>query len=320
MSINRLKDFVLWVTAFGFAAILPERAWANSFPVPWGLNLQTPGSPVQGYINMFHNALLVIITVICVFVLLLLLYVMARFNRAANPTPSRTAHNMKLEVLWTVIPCFIVAAIACVSFPLLYYTDRMPTPDLTLKVTGHQWYWSYEYPEQADISFDSHAIWDSSQVTDDQAQKLLADAMPNWLVKNQPMRLLEVDNRIVLPVGKNVRVQITGSDVEHSWFLPSLGVNRMAVPGRLGELWLKITEPGVYYGQCSMICGNGHGYMPIVIEGVTPEQFAAWVQSKKSTVGQQENGEGIYIDAPPRYVTTQDTGRFIPVSDESHSE
>jgi cytochrome c oxidase subunit 2 len=263
-------------------------AWANGIPEPWGLGMQTPGSPVQACINSYHNLLLIIISVICVFVLALLLYVIVRYNRAMNASPSRTAHNIKLEIIWTLVPCLIIAGISCISFPLLYYTDRMPPPDLTLKVTGHQWYWSYEYPDNNDINFDSHAIWDSSTVTNAQAQKLIADASAGWLIKNQPMRLLEVDNRVVLPVGKNVRVEITGGDVEHSWFLPALGVNRMAVPGRLSELWLKLKEPGIYYGQCSMICGQGHGYMPIVIEGVTPDQFTAWVQTKKTA--REENG------------------------------
>ncbi len=203
-----------------------------------------------------------------------------------NPVPSKRAHNVPLEIIWTLLPCLILAGVAYVSFPLLYYTDRQPPPDLTLKVTGHQWYWSYEYPDNNDVTFDSHAIWDSSDVTDAQAQKLISDSQSGWLIKNQPMRLLEVDNRVVLPVGKTVRVTIAGSDVEHSWFLPALGVNRMVVPGRLSELWLKLDAPGIYYGQCSMICGNGHGYMPIVIEGVTPDQFTAWVQSKAPKTSQ----------------------------------
>lgn len=278
--------------AFFFAAV--PMALADGFPQPWGLGMQMPGSPIQGFIDEFHNALLVIISVICVFVLALLLWVIARYNRAANPKASKTAHNTKLEIIWTLVPCLVLIGVACVSFPLLYYTDRIPTPDLTLKITGHQWYWSYEYPDNNDISFDSHAIWDSSNVTQDQAQKLIDDASKGWLIQDKPMRLLEVDNRVVLPVGKVVRVQITGGDVEHSWFIPSLGVNRMAVPGKLSELWLKVNSPGIYYGQCSMICGNGHGYMPIVVEGVSPDQFAAWVQSKKQAVGQQ----GIFINAP----------------------
>jgi len=278
-----------------------SQAWANGIPHLWGLGLQTPGSPVETHINHFHNVLLWLISAISLFVLVLLLYVIARYNRVANPKPSRTAHNVKLEIIWTLIPCLILIAVAFYSFPLLYYTDRMPAPDLTLKVTGHQWYWSYEYPDNGDVSFDSHAIWDSSAVTNDQAAKLVADASPGWLIKGKPLRLLEVDNRVVIPVGKNVRVQITGGDVEHSWFVPSLGVNRMAVPGRLNELWLKTDKEGIYYGQCSMICGNGHGYMPIVVEAVTPDAFAAWVKEKKTA-----SNEGIFIDAP-QYAALRDS-------------
>jgi cytochrome c oxidase subunit 2 len=226
--------------------------------------------------------------VISCFVLCLLVWVILRYNAWANPKPSRTAHNIKLEIIWTLVPTLILIGVGCVSFPLLYYTDRMPAPDLTLKVTGHQWYWSYEYPDNNDVNFDSHAIWDSSNVTEDQAQKLIADARKGWLIQDKPMRLLEVDNRVVLPVGKNIRVDITGGDVEHSWFIPSLAVNRMAVPGRLSELWLRVDKPGIYYGQCSMICGQGHGYMPIVIEGVTEDQFAEWVDSKKQAMMKDE--------------------------------
>jgi len=256
-------------------------ALANGIPEAWGLGMQDPASPVQAHINDYHNLLLVVITIISLFVLGLLIWVVVRYNRWVNPHASRTAHNTKLEVVWTLVPCFILIALGCISFPLLYYTDRIPPPDLTLKVTGHQWYWSYEYPDQGGISFDSHAIWDSSDVTWDQANKLVDEASQNWIIKNRPMRLLEVDNRLVLPVGEVVRVDVTGGDVEHSWFMPSLGVNRMAVPGRNSELWFKITKEGIYYGQCSMICGQGHGYMPIVIEGVSKEQFAEWVQSKQ---------------------------------------
>jgi cytochrome c oxidase subunit II len=247
--------------------------------------MQSPGSPVQSYINYFHNILLVLITIICIFVLALLGYVIVRYNKWTNPVPNQTTHNVKLEIIWTLIPCLILLGVALISFPLLYYTDQMPQPDLSLKVTGHQWYWSYEYPDNADVTYDSHAIWDSSDISDADASKLIADSSPGWLIKNQPQRMLEVDNRVVLPIGKNIRVQITAGDVEHSWFIPALGINRMAVPGKLSELWLKIDHEGIYYGQCSMICGNGHGYMPIVIEGVSPDAFSAWIQSKKSSVG-----------------------------------
>jgi len=264
-----------------FAALfLAIPALADGIPHAQGLNLQDPGSPIGARIYEFHNLLLWIISAICIFVLGLLVYIILRYNKWANPIPSTRTHNVPLEIIWTLLPCVVLAGIAWISFPLLYYTDRQPPIDITLKVTGHQWYWSYEYPDNGDVSFDSHAIWDSSAVTDDQAAPLIKDSQKDWLIKNHPLRLLEVDNRVVLPVGENVRVQITATDVEHSWLLPALGVNRMAVPGRLSELWLKIDKPGLYYGQCSMICGNGHGYMPIVIEGVTPDQFTSWVKTK----------------------------------------
>lgn len=273
-------------------------AFADGIPHAWGLNLQTPGSPLEARIHSFHDVLLWIISIITIFVLGLLLWVMIRYNKWTNPTPTATTHNVKLEIVWTLLPCLILIGIALISFPLLYYGDRSPDKiDMTLKVTGHQWYWSYEYPDNNDVSFDSHAIWDSSDVTKEQSDKLIADASQSWLIKGEPLRMLEVDNRIVLPVGAVVRVQITASDVEHSWFMPSLAVNRMAVPGRLNEVWLKVEKEGVYYGQCSMICGNGHGYMPIVIEGVSPVQFAAWIQSKKTTTGQ--------ITAPPKFAAAQ---------------
>lgn len=276
------------------ACVFTAPAFADGIPKAWGIGLQNSGSPVESYIDYYHNILLWLISAISLIVLLLLVYIIARYNKWLNPTASKTAHNLKLEIVWTLIPALILLVIFFVwSMPLLYYSDRAPTnPDLTLKVTGHQWYWTYEYPDNGDLSFDSHAIWDSSGVTDDQAAKLIDDASDGWLIKRKPLRLLEVDNRVVLPVGKTVRVQIAATDVEHSWFMPSLGVNRMAVPGHLNEIWLKIDHEGIYYGQCSMICGNGHGYMPIVIEGVSPQQFAAWAQSKKSSVG------GIFLNAP----------------------
>lgn len=270
-----------------FVSLLAVPARADGLPHAWGLNLQTPGSPLEMRIHNFHDMLLWIITIITIFVMGLLVWVMIRYNKWTNPTPTTTTHNVKLEIIWTLLPCLILIGIALVSFPLLYYGDRSPEKiDMTLKVTGHQWYWTYEYPDNNDITFDSHAIWDSSDVTADQASKLIMDASPNWLIKGEAQRLLEVDNRVVLPVGAVVRVQITATDVEHSWFVPSMAVNRMAVPGRLNEVWLKVDHEGIYYGQCSMICGNGHGFMPIVIEGVSPEKFAAWVLSKKTSVGQ----------------------------------
>jgi cytochrome c oxidase subunit 2 len=270
------------ITSFVLLFLNVSSALADSMPELWGLGMQTPGSSIASRINDFHNVMLVIITGVTLLVFVLLVFVIVRFNRRSNPTPSTTTHNVKLEVIWTLIPCLIVLGIAWISFPLLYYMDRMPPPDLTLKVTGHQWYWSYEYPDK-NISFDSVAIWNSPDVTDEQVQASLKDASSHWLIKeDKPLRLLEVDNRVVLPVGKVIRVQITGADVLHSWFVPSLGANRMAVVGRLNEIWFKIDKPGLYFGQCSMICGTGHGYMPIVIEGVPEDQFEAWANSKKT--------------------------------------
>lgn len=272
---------VLAIAAIFFLHVEPALA---AFPVDKGLGMQPPASPVQAYIDSFHDALLWIISIISLFVLALLIIVTVRFNKRSNPTPSTTAHNVKLEVIWTIVPAVILLGIALIwSFPLLYYSERMPDKiDLTLKVTAHQWYWSYEYPDNGGINFDSHGIWDSSSVTNEQAAKLIKESEGSWLIKGgKPLRLLEVDNRVVLPVGKTVRVQITSGDVEHSWFMPSMAANRMAVPGKLTELWIKVDREGVYYGQCSMICGNGHAFMPIVIEAVQPEKFAAWVDSKK---------------------------------------
>jgi cytochrome c oxidase subunit 2 len=261
-------------------------ARAEGIPQLWGLGMQPPGSSISWRIYDFHNVLLCIISGVTVLVLGLLIVVMLRFNKRSHPVPTKTTHNVKLEVIWTLVPCLIVLGIAWISFPLLYFMDRMPPPDLTLKVTGHQWYWSYEYPDR-NISFDSLAIWNAPNISDAEVAKALSDNSSHWLIKeDKPLRMLEVDNRVVLPVGKVIRVQITGADVLHSWFVPSLGANRMAVVGRLNEIWFKIDKPGLYFGQCSMICGTGHGYMPIVIEAVMPDQFESWATSKKTAQAQ----------------------------------
>jgi len=250
-------------------------------PQAWGLGLQAPGSSIEAGIFDFHLVLLAVICGVVFLVMALLIYVTIRYNRHRNPVPATTTHNLQLEIVWTVVPCLIVLGIAWLSFPLLYRIDRMPEPDLTLKVTGHQWYWSYGYPDRNNIAFDSQAIWNVPDITDADAAAAVKEASAHWLIKAEPLRLLEVDNRVVLPVGKVIRVQITGTDVLHSWFVQSLGINRMAVEGRLNEVWFTIDHPGLYHGQCSMICGTGHGYMPIVIEAVPPDQFEAWAAAQK---------------------------------------
>ena len=237
-------------------------AFANGIPQPWQMGFQEAASPMKERVEAFHNELLVIITVITVFVTALLAYTCIRFRKKANPIPSKTTHNTLIEIIWTAIPVLILVVIAIPSIRLLYYMDRVEKPDMTLKVIGYQWYWGYVYPDQGDIAFDSYIIKD-------------ADLKPGQI------RLLDVDNEVVLPVGKNIRVIVTGNDVIHAWAVPALGIKKDAVPGRLNETWLSITKPGVYYGQCSELCGTGHGFMPIKIRAVEPAEFDAWVASKK---------------------------------------
>jgi len=231
-------------------------------PEPWQLGFQAAASPIMERIASFHNLLLVIITLICLVVLALLLYASIKFRADRNPTPSRRTHNTMLEVVWTAVPVLILVIIAIPSFRLLYYSDVVPETEMTVKAIGRQWYWSYEYPDH-DMAFDAFMLPD-------------ADLEPGM------QRLLETDNRVVLPARTNIRVQVTASDVLHSWAMPSLGVKIDAVPGRLNEVWININEPGVYYGQCSELCGVMHGFMPITIEAVEPEQFAAWVEEAKT--------------------------------------
>ena len=240
---------------FGGAALASE-------PRPWEMTLQPAASETMRRIAQFHNLLLWVITAISVFVLGLLIYVMVRFNEKANPTPSTTTHNTMVEVLWTVLPIVILVAIAVPSFKLLYYTDRTANAEMTLKIVGHQWYWSYEYPDQGDVKFDSNMI-------------------PEKEIKPGQRRLLEVDNRVVLPIKTNIRLLMTSADVIHAWRIPSFGVMKDAVPGRLLETWVNIDREGVFYGQCSELCGINHAYMPIAVEAVTKEKFAAWIEQQK---------------------------------------
>lgn len=229
---------------------------------PWQLNFQDAATPVAERMHDFHNLLLVIISVISAFVLLLLIYVMIRFNAKANPTPSKTTHNTLVEVLWTVIPIMILVGIAVPSFKLLYFGDRVAKPDMTLKVTGYQWYWGYSYPDHGNLTFESRIVEDKD------------------LKPGQP-RLLTVDANVVVPVDTNVRVLLTSDNVLHSWAVPAFGVKTDTVPGRLNETWFRATKTGTYYGQCSELCGVNHGFMPIAVEVVSKEAFARWVAAKK---------------------------------------
>ncbi len=231
-------------------------------PHPWQMHFQKAASPVMEKIEHLHDLLLVVIFAIVALVFGLLLYVCIKFSKKNNPVPSTTSHNTFIEIVWTLIPLLILIVIAIPSFKTLNYMEKIKDTELTLKVVGHQWYWSYQYPDNEGLSFDSYIIGDEQ-------------------LKPGQIRLLEVDNRVVLPVDTNVRVLITSYDVIHSWSVPSLGIKTDAVPGRTNETWVRVDKPGVYYGQCSEICGVGHGFMPIAIEAVSKEDFATWLEQSK---------------------------------------
>ena len=210
-----------------------------------------------------HNLVLVIITVITLFVGGLLIWVMWRYHATRNPVPTRTAHNTVLEIAWTVIPVLILVVIAIPSFRLVYYEDRTRDADLTIKVTGHQWYWQYTYPDKNNLDFTSYIV-------------------PDDQLKPGQLRLLEVDNELVVPVGKNIRVLQTSTDVIHSWFVPALGVQRYAIPGRTIETWFRADKAGTIYGECNQICGTNHSRMPIVVRAVPEQEFNAWLAEAKT--------------------------------------
>jgi cytochrome c oxidase subunit II len=251
--------FSTWVLAI-FCGAFPVLA---AKPVPWQMGMQTPATPVMERIYHLHDILLWITGVIALLVGGVLIYVMVRFRASKNPVPSKRTHHTLLEVIWTVIPALILIALAIPSLKLLYFMDKAVDPQLTVKVVGHQWYWSYEYPDHK-LSFDSLML---------ETKALQAGQI----------RLLDVDNPLVVPVGTVVRVLLTSSDVIHSWALPALGIKKDTVPGKLSETWFQIKQEGTYYGQCSEICGINHGFMPIVVKAIPREQFIQWVELKQKT-------------------------------------
>lgn len=243
-----------------FASAMPALA---AQPVEKGINFQTAATPIMEQITSFHTLLLYIIIPISVFVLGLLIWVVARYNRRANPEPSRTTHNVAIEVVWTLIPILILLVIAAPSFAIIDKEDNIPEADLTVKAIGHQWYWEYEYPDYEGIVFDSYMIQDDD------------------LEPGQP-RLLATDTHVVVPEDTIVKVLITSVDVNHAWAIPAFGVKRDAIPGRINETWFKVDKPGLYYGQCSELCGIKHGFMPITVEVVTQTEFDAWIEKAKA--------------------------------------
>jgi cytochrome c oxidase subunit 2 len=256
--IGRLAAAGLGLTMLQAASAMAGEGRARD----WQMGFQQAATPVAEQMHDFHNLLLVIITLIVIFVMGLLGWVMYRYNAAANPVPSRNSHNTVLEVAWTVVPVLILLVIAIPSFRLLYAQYDAPKADLTIKVIGHQWYWSYNYPDSGGFGFDSLRVQDAD------------------LKEGQP-RLLAVDNEVVVPANKVVHLLLTADDVIHNWAMPSFGLKMDAVPGRNHLAWFRANEPGVYYGQCSELCGREHAFMPIAVRVVSEQDFAAWVEQAK---------------------------------------
>ena len=258
VSKGQLSARLLGLAMAGVTLVGGGSAFAETGqPAPWEYKLQEAATPVMENITWFHGLLLTIITLITLFVLALLVAVVVKFNARANPVPSRTTHNTLLEVAWTLIPVLILVTIAVPSFRLLFLELDVPKADITIKATGKQWYWSYAYPDNGKFEFDS------------------------LMAQDKKPRLLAVDNEMVVPVNKVIRVQTTGADVIHSWAIPSFGVKIDAISGRLNETWFKATKVGMYYGQCSELCGKDHAFMPIAVRVVSDQEFTAWVEDAK---------------------------------------
>ena len=276
MGIIRSRLFVL-VPAIGLAIVfLAETAVAAGRSEPWQMWFQPAASPVMERIIEFHNFIFIIEVSIVVLVLVLMGYIIIRFNSKSNPVPSKTTHNTILEVAWTAVPLLLVIIIAVPSLKLLYYADRIEEGEMTLKVIGNQWYWSYEYPDHGAFAFDSIIIEDEN------------------LEPGQP-RLLSVDNSVVLPAETNIRLLFTSADVIHNWAVPSLGLKLDAVPGRVNESWVRINSEGDYYGMCSELCGVNHGFMPVHIKAVSKADFAAWVEQAKQEFAGENSNAGVRV-------------------------
>ncbi|HEV3500005.1 MAG TPA: cytochrome c oxidase subunit II [Bradyrhizobium sp.] len=258
MSRGQMGRRLLGLAVAGVALAAGGTAFAElGQPAPWEYKLQEAASPVMESIIYFHDWLLIVITVITLFVLGLLITVVIKFNATANPVPSRTTHNTLIEVIWTLGPVLILMAIVVPSFKLLFDELDIPKADLTVKATGKQWYWSYAYPDNGKFEFDS------------------------LMAQDKQPRLLGVDNEMVVPLNKVIRVQTTGADVIHSFAVPAFGIKIDAIPGRLNETWFKATKLGMFYGQCSELCGKDHAFMPIAVRVVNDQDFATWVETAK---------------------------------------
>lgn len=238
-------------------------------PRDWQINLPNSVTPILDEMKSFNELVLIIIVAIVLFVMGLLAWVMIRYRESVNPVPSRISHNTTLEVLWTIVPVLILVVIAIPSFRLLFRQFDFPKPDVVVKATGKQWYWSYEYPD-AKVAFNSYPIDDK-------------DLKPGQL------RNLSVDNEMVVPVNKVVQVLITGGDVIHQWVVPYFGTRADGIPGRINRTWFIAREPGIYYGECSALCGQGHAYMPIAVRVVSEDDYSKWISDKQKSASLDKN-------------------------------
>jgi cytochrome c oxidase subunit 2 len=260
---NILYKIIMKYIIVSLLTILFSSSAFAAFPTPWQLYFQEPATEIMQEIIHLHDFMMYIITGIVLVVLVLLTYVCVRFYHEWNPVPQKFTHNVAIEVIWTVIPVIILCFIAVPSFKLLKKEETKPIADMTVKVVGYQWYWKYEYPDNGNFSFDSYML-DSKKLQSGQ------------------IRLLDVDNRVVIPQGATVRFLITAADVIHSFTVPSFGFKVDAIPGRINETYAKVDKIGVYYGQCSELCGVNHGFMPIAVEVVSKEDFEKWVEASKA--------------------------------------
>jgi len=265
--ISKITVHIISITSIFFHSFVSNAENVTNMGVAknWGIDLQTPNSEVATDVYNMHFFVLVIMALITLFVLALLLWVGYRYSEKKNKTPSKRVHNTFIEILWTAIPVLILVVISIPSFKLLYKQDVIPEPDLTIKAIGYQWYWGYEYPDHGNFAYEAFMLQSEDEVEDNRPFK----------------RMLTTDTRVVVPVNKIVRVQVTAADVLHSWAVPALGVKTDAVPGRLNETWFKADKTGIYYGMCSELCGVNHQSMPIEIHVVSDNEFSAWVEESQ---------------------------------------
>ncbi len=285
----KVKGLIARMVA-GLTALIAVAAGATAQdrigqPTDKGIWLQEAASEQAQKISDFNELLFWIILVITIFVFILMFYTMWRFREKANPVPSKVSHNTFIEIVWTVVPIIILVVIGVISLPLLYWQDQVPETDMAIKVTGNQWNWTYSYPDHGDFELTANIV--DNATFDDPAKLAAAEAelssFLGWPAKMNT-RLLDADYRLVLPVNTKIKVQLTATDVLHAWTVPAFGVKLDAVPGRLNETWFEVNQTGIFYGQCSELCGRDHAYMPIAVEVVSKEQFARWVALQGGTI------------------------------------